>query len=98
MEESILVDISGGSKEERQYISVVIERSLGENGFTEITNTASIGEKNDVAVTTLFDYAMNQNPDLFARPIEISSTDDSIEEEESDIEEVDIEDDLIDLD
>lgn len=91
MSEQITIDIQGGEKESRDYVSATIERSLSECGFTTIHNQVLAGEKTDHAVSTLYDYAVNQNPDLFSTTIDITSVEENEEESESD-DEIDVND------
>lgn len=96
MNEPISIQINGGNNEERTYVSDVVEGALIIAGFSEVQNTIidNTDELSDDRTKTLFDYAINKNPDLFAQPITIStdaepaygSVDENNDEEESETE------------
>lgn len=83
MSEPISIEINGGEPEERVYISDVIENALNTAGFNEIQNTVfeAVDEISSERTKTLFDYAINKNPDLFTQPIEITATQDESPED-----------------
>lgn len=68
MSDGINIIVDGGSTEERNYVSNVIETSLQTAGFKAVNNIVITDE--DTA--TLLDYAKRANPDLFEQTIEIN--------------------------
>lgn len=81
MSDGINIIVDGGTSEERNYVSNVIESSLVNSGFKVDNNILITDEDNQ----TLLDYAKKANPDLFNQVIEINTI--STDEDESDEEE-----------
>lgn len=81
MSDGINIIVDGGTSEERNYVSNVIESSLVTAGF-KVDNNLVITDED---TQTLLDYAKKANPDLFNQVIEINT----ISNDSSDIEEED---------
>ncbi len=85
MSDGINIIVDGGTSEERNYVSNVIESSLVTAGF-KVDNNLVITDED---TQTLLDYAKKANPDLFNQVIEINTiSNDSSEIEEEDEENI----------
>lgn len=81
----ISITVDGGTQEERNLVSHLIESSLTSQGFSVDNQITQISEDDEAILPTLFDYARESNPDLFAQVIEINQTaDDVVEDATSD--------------
>jgi hypothetical protein len=67
------VHIGGNNEAGKDLVAAIVQKSLSENGFVNVTLVNSVGEPtiNTQAVSTIFDAVKAADPALFNEPVRI---------------------------
>ena len=78
------VHIGGNNEAGKDLVAAIVQKSLSESGFVNVTLVNSVGEPtvNPQAVSTIFDAVKAADPALFTEPVRIWTSSPSIESPE----------------